>query len=57
MVKISDFANVKYCSYALFRAESARFLKKWLLVIKIFCNSRSINDLHVALINFFVDFL
>ena len=36
MVKISDFANVKYCSYALFCAESARFLKKWLLVIKIF---------------------
>lgn len=35
----------------------ADFLKIDIFVYKIFCNSRSINDLHVAFINFFVDFL
>ena len=56
MVKMSCFVNVKYCSDALFYAKCAQFLKKWFLVIKIFCNSRSINDLRVIFVKFFVDF-
>ncbi len=31
-------------------------LKNSFLSIKIFCNSRSINDLRVIFVNFFVDF-
>jgi hypothetical protein len=31
-------------------------LEKCFLSIKIFCNSRSINDLRVIFVNFFVDF-